>query len=216
MKRFYSKCSHSLHPAPFCHHTRMRVLSLKSTQHNMPTDTRMKAHTHTYREETPMQGSKSRLQDRRSEETQIKTLQNHHCLYSREKQQAKWEANNAEPLIMLLLSDNKLWSQFQVNRGPSTLRGSSRGWRGRCCPYLSTELQRNTRSPLNFFLLAFTKFFNNSLPCTPSHPHCEKLLNEGKEKLQDKLHSRRFSNIDVYCSSTSRKLGLQITIVFQD
>ncbi len=54
-----------------------------------------------------MQGSGSRLQDQRSEETQIKTSQNHRRLYSREKQQAKREANSAGPSITLLLSANK-------------------------------------------------------------------------------------------------------------
>lgn len=38
-----------------------------------------------------------------------------------------------------------VWSQFQVNRGLQTLRDSGRGWRGWCCPYLSTALQKNTR-----------------------------------------------------------------------
>lgn len=100
------QCFHSLHPPSFCHRTRMRVLSLKSTltQHAHRQGwlcehmhTRMKAHT--YSREAPMQGSGGRLQDQRSEETQIKTSQNHHCLYSGEKQQAKWETNNAEPSI---------------------------------------------------------------------------------------------------------------------
>lgn len=54
-----------------------------------------------------MQGNGGRLQDQRSGETQIKTQQNHHCLYSREKQQAQRQANNAEPSITSLLSANK-------------------------------------------------------------------------------------------------------------
>lgn len=43
------------------------------------------------------------------------------------------------------LIKQSVWSQLQVNRGLQTLRGSGRGWRGWCCPYLSTALQRNTR-----------------------------------------------------------------------
>lgn len=56
------------------------------------------------------------------------------------------------------------------------------------------------KEPSNSSLPAFTKFLNSSRPSTPSRPHCEKVLMEGK-KTQDKLHTGHFGRVvQVYCS----------------
>ena len=131
-----------------------------------------------------MQGSGSKLQDQRSRETKIKTKQNHHSLYSKEKQQAEREANNAEPSIMSLLSANKADCEITVSgqRGSADPAGLQQGLTWWMWPLSQQHITKEHRLPSNSSLLAFAKFFNNCLPCTPSHPHCEKLLIEERKK----------------------------------
>lgn len=77
---FYSQRSHSLHLRPYCHHTRQNegLISEKLFNTTCPQTVWRHAHkdesTHIYGGEAPIQGSRSRLQDQRSGETQIKTF----------------------------------------------------------------------------------------------------------------------------------------------
>lgn len=157
-----------------------------------------------------MQGSGSRLQDQRSEENTHQTLTEPAApLQQRETtsqtggEQCRAINQRRSRQLIHRLCDHSFRSTGVCD--PAGLSG--RGWHGGCCPYLSTALQRNTSSPSNASLLAFTKFFNNSRPSTPSRPHCEKVLIEEKKKLQDKLHSGHFGYIlSVYadCSSSEQ------------
>lgn len=103
MSRSYSQCFHSLYPQPVCHHTRMRVLSLKSTwiQH-AHREGRLCEDTHTPGWKQPCQGVEAdyRITDQTVGEPS-RPLQHF------KKQQAKLEADSAEPSVTLLLPANK-------------------------------------------------------------------------------------------------------------
>lgn len=105
----------------FCHHTRMRVLSLKSTltQHAHrrcrlceDTHTRMKAPT--YRGEAPIQGSGSRLEDQRSE----KHKSNAHrtsTVFTVERNDQAMQSHQST--LLLSATKQTIWWEFPVNKG---------------------------------------------------------------------------------------------------
>lgn len=113
---FCSRCS-----LFFCHHTRMRVLSLKSTltQHAHrrcrlceDTHTRMKAPT--CRGEAPIQGSRSRLEDQRSE----KHKSNAHrtsTVFTVERNDQAMQSHQST--LLLSATKQTMWWEFPVNKG---------------------------------------------------------------------------------------------------
>lgn len=164
----YSQVIYPLILYSLSHHTRVRVLSLKGTRTKHThrqiwqweyTHTRMKVHT--CRGDAPMQGSGSRLQDQRSWETHQNVAEppSHSSAERNNRPNEKLTMQRHQSCRSCRPIKQAVWSQFGVNRGRPTLRGSSEGWRGGCGPNLSTALQRNTGSPSNSSPLAFRKVF---------------------------------------------------------
>lgn len=149
----------------FYSHIRMRVLSLKSTstqhahgQSCLCEDMHTRMKVHTYRE-APMQGSGTRLQDQRKHRSNRSRAIAAFTVERNNRPNEQWTMLSHPSCRSCQLIKQTVWSQFQVNRGRPTPRGSGRGWRGGCCPYLSSALQRNTSSPSNSSLLAFNNVF---------------------------------------------------------
>lgn len=120
-----------------------------------------------------MQRSGSRLQDQRSEETQIKTLaEPSPPLTAERNNRPKEKRATPSRRSTALLSAIKTDCVITVSgrRGSADPAGLGRGRRDGCCPYLSNALQRKTSSPSNSSLLAFTKFSTSAFPALP-HTH---------------------------------------------
>lgn len=93
---------------------------------------------------------------------------------------------------MFPLSANKTGCVITVagQRGSADPGGLQQGLVGCFAgPYLSTALQKNTRSPSDLLPAGVHKVLNNSRPCTPT---LGETADGGKEELEDKVHSRQW------------------------
>lgn len=203
---FYSQCPHSLHPPPFCHRT-----SLICEKHFNTTcpQTELTVWRHAHKDESThiqrrgshtgeskqITGSEERGNAHQTLTEPAPPLQRRETTSQTGGEQCRAINQRCSCQLIHRLCDHSFRSTGVCN--PAGLSG--RGWRGGCCPYLSTALQRNTSSPSNASLRAFTKFFNNSRPSTPSHPHCEKVLIEEKKKLQA---NSTVDTLVIYCRCT--------------
>lgn len=143
-----SQCFHSLLPLHICYHSRIRDLSQKLNTTDCVT-----THTHT---EAPCRGVDVDYRTRGAGERRSKHGVRETTGQTR-SEQCRGINHAAKTDCVIAVSGQQ----------GLTLQGSNRGWHGGCDPYLSTALQRNTSSPSNSSLLAFTKLFNNPL-CTPT------------------------------------------------
>lgn len=90
-----------------------------------------------------------------------------------------------------------VWSQFQVNGGPQTPRGSTRGWRG---ALISALHYKETQALLQTPPCWHSQQHSQQQPsCTPSQPHCEKLLIGEKNK--KKNFQRNSREVDALVTS---------------